>query len=147
METYFLVLSILLIFIIVFLLSFLFSKTYSSPQSPFIISFVSALSISVALFCVFLIPVDVYIVSSNLNYDGSPANPSLFKESSHIVAICFYSFYGMMLMFAFFILPFYYFWYKGENVTDKSGRTFSALRSTTVFLIALIILLVFWCST
>jgi LMBR1 domain-containing protein 1 len=66
------------------------------------------------------VAVDIYIVSSNLNHDGSQSNPELTKNSSAGLQNFYYALYIALLAFAFLFVPFAYFWFEEDSEEDST---------------------------
>eukprot|EP00005_Dracoamoeba_jomungandri_P001882 CAMPEP_0174256698 /NCGR_PEP_ID=MMETSP0439-20130205/5906_1 /TAXON_ID=0 /ORGANISM="Stereomyxa ramosa, Strain Chinc5" /LENGTH=457 /DNA_ID=CAMNT_0015339425 /DNA_START=141 /DNA_END=1514 /DNA_ORIENTATION=- len=92
------------------------------------------MGLSVAMFTVFLIPIDIYSVSGDLEVD-------VLDDLGTSIKILYYVLYGTMLAFAFAVIPFTYFFFEefGDNVTFCK-RVFAGLKYT-IFSIIIICLL------
>jgi LMBR1 domain-containing protein 1 len=92
---------------------------------------VTILGLSLCLFCMGLIPVDIYSVSSS----------DLSSDIREAVKILYYILYGSMLGFIFILIPFSYFYYEeyGEEVTFKR-RVFAGCKYT-IFLMLIVVVI------
>ena len=63
-----------------------FVRHYEDPRErSCLTTTVSAVAISCTLFCVFLIPVDIYTVSSSLDADGNQTHPDLVARTGEAI--------------------------------------------------------------
>lgn len=134
---------IVLVVFLSILFSYLLLRTYvDKRESSYLTSFVSCATVSVTLLCCFLIPVDIYTVSSDLDSTGQHTNPDLVKQSAQAVQGLYYSLYIVLLVFAFILLPFTYFYFE-EDAEDATvaSRTCAALKWTAGFVFFFFILL------
>ena len=92
------------------MLCLLCSTYIDRRESSALTSFISTMAVSITLLCVMLIPVDIYIVSSDLNTDGSQSDPGLTDRSANALQSVYYGLYILLLVFAFILLPFTYFY-------------------------------------
>lgn len=75
----------------------------------------AALPISIGLFGLLLIPFDVFIVSSNLNADGTQHAPDNVRSLSQAIGYLYYVFYTLIAVFGFIILPYTFFYYEEDD--------------------------------
>src|ERR1700680_456242 len=114
------VIMILCIVAATLLFSWGLMRTYlDKRESTALTSLISASAVSITLLCILLIPVDIYIVSSDLNSDGSQSNPDLTHSSAMALQGVYYALYILLLVFAFILLPFTYFYFE-EDSDDSS---------------------------
>ena len=90
----------------------LFSTYIDRHENNALTSFISTLAVSITLLCVMLIPVDIYIVSSGLDHNGAQTDPALTKRSADALQSVYYALYILLLVFAFILLPFTYFYFE-----------------------------------
>jgi len=134
---------ILVLVAVTLLFSYGLLRTYIDRlESNMLTSFVSTTAIAVTLLCVLLVPVDIYIVSSGLNHDGSQSDPALTSRSGDALQTVYYALYIALLAFAFLLLPFTYFYYEedGEDST-RASRSWAALKYTAGFIVFFFVLL------
>jgi hypothetical protein len=82
----------------VLLFSWSLLNTYiDKRESSALTSFISTIAVAITLLCVMLIPVDIYIVSSDLNADGSQSNPDLTHASAQAIQSIYYALYITLL--------------------------------------------------
>lgn len=144
MQVYIIIASVAVIVLLLFIIAYSFVRHYTNPRdAPKSLTVVAALSICASLFCVFLIPVDIYTVSSSLNPDGTHIDPDLVKSSALAIKLTYYGLYSLLLALGFAILPFYYFYFEedDENISE-AARTCGALKYTVGFAIVFVVLLV-----
>jgi len=105
---------------------------------------VTILGLSLALFSVFLIPVDIYSVSSSVDGEGKPLiSPSDIQVRADAVRVIYYILYASMGAFIFGVIPFAYFYYEedDEDVTIKQ-RIWGGCKYTIFLLLIVIVLFV-----
>ncbi|GFV46461.1 probable lysosomal cobalamin transporter [Trichonephila clavipes] len=130
-------------FVVAILLSILFSSLYVKrfrcrSERDKCSSMIVTIGISIALLSASLLPVDVFLVSYMKNSDGTFkewATNSTRQAVEDSVTYTYYSLYGIILFYTFFVLPLSYFSY--EERDEDSRNSFS------VFTTALIYTLVF----
>ncbi|GIY50611.1 lysosomal cobalamin transport escort protein LMBD1 [Caerostris darwini] len=134
-------------FVVAIVLSILFSALYVKKfwyksERDSCSAIIAIVGISFALLSACLLPVDVFLVSFMKNSDGSFkdwANNSTRQALEDSVSYTYYSLYGIVFFYTFFILPLAYFSY--EEKDDDHGSTFSvlttALMYTVVFLVVI----------
>jgi len=96
---------------------------------------VTVMGLALVLFCVFLIPVDIYSVSTSTD-----VSPEDMKTRTDGIRIMYYILYSLILAFAFGIIPFAYFYYEedDEQVTIKQ-RVWGGCKYT-IFLILIVVI-------
>jgi len=106
---------------------------------------VSVLGLALTLLCVFLIPLDIYSVSSTSdpNTGERLIDEATIEQRSRAIKVIYYILYSSVLAFAFGIIPFAYFYYEeaDENVTTRE-RVWGGCKYTIFLLIIVVILLV-----
>jgi LMBR1 domain-containing protein 1 len=138
-----------IIFSIVILLVILFCyivvKYYEDKhEAELLPTIVTVIGLSLTMFCIFLIPLDIYSVSSSVNSSGdSIINPEVLKLRGDVIRVLYYILYTSILVFAFIIIPFAYFYYEenDDRVTIKE-RVWGGCKYTIFLIIIMIILLV-----
>ncbi|KAF8792892.1 putative lysosomal cobalamin transporter like protein [Argiope bruennichi] len=100
---------------------------------------VAIIGISIALLSAFLLPVDVFLVSFMKNSDGSFkewATNSTRQAVEDSVTYTYYSLYGIIFFYAFFVLPLSYFSYEEHDEDERNsyGVFTIALLYTFIFL-------------
>ena len=76
--------------------------------------------------CFLCAAVDIYIVSSGLNSDGSQSDPDRTHKAALAIQSVYYGLYILLLVFAFLLLPFTYFYFEGQTL--RHSRRMSKLR-------------------
>lgn len=102
-------------------------------QGRFLPVAVTTLGLSVSIFCVFLIPVDIYSVSNQFTVSER-------QELGKLLKVVYYVLYSLVFAFIFAIIPFSYFYYEeaGEDVTF--GRKIYAGCKYTIFSIIIVVI-------
>jgi len=126
--------------------SFAIVKYYTDKHdSEALPTIVSVAGLTVVLLCVFLIPVDIYVISSAKN----PADGSFVIDRTELdsrlasVRILYYVLYSCVLGFVFIIIPFSYFFFEEEDENTTFGRkVFGACKYTIFLIIIMIVILV-----
>lgn len=105
---------------------------------------VATLGISLALFCIFLIPVDIYNVSSSLNSHGHPiVSHEEIKARSESIRITYYVLYSFILFFSFGLIPFAYFYFEeGDDDTTLRQRIWGGCKYTIFVILIVVVLLI-----
>jgi len=87
-----------------------FQDKHESEPLP---TWVAVLGLALTLLCVFLIPVDIYSVSSITNHATGERTLSDadIKQRGDVLRIAYYILYSGVLAFAFGFIPFAYFYY------------------------------------
>ncbi|GBL86202.1 putative lysosomal cobalamin transporter [Araneus ventricosus] len=126
------------------LLSILFSVVYVKKfwcrsERDKCSAVIAVIGISIALLSAFLLPVDVFLVSFMKNSDGSFkdwATNSTRQAVEDSVTYTYYSLYGIIFFYTFFVLPLSYFSYeeRDEDRGNSFGVFTTALLYTLVFL-------------
>lgn len=95
---------------------------------------VTVFGLSLTLFCVLLIPIDIFSVSNDFSYSST-------EELGKAIKIVYYVLYSLVLAFVFGVIPFTYFFYEeyGEDVTIGK-RIFSGCKYT-IFLVLFVAVL------
>ncbi|KAG8199265.1 hypothetical protein JTE90_003688 [Oedothorax gibbosus] len=140
-------------FVVAILLSLLFSSLYvrhfwnRGERRDGYSACISMIGISIALLSASLLPVDVFLVSFMKNDDGSFkewASNSTRQTIEDSVTYAYYSLYGIIFFYTFFVLPLTYFSY--EERDDDYGNSVNvfptALMYTLIFLLLVTGLLV-----
>lgn len=107
-----------------FIISFLFKNPKHKAKLPL---FVSSLGVSAVLFCVCIIPVDIFTISQTVD-------PTV---HGRVIRILYYAGYLTLFVFAFTLIPFAYFYYEEghEEYTNVVWRIVHALKFTIFALI------------
>ncbi|GFS36963.1 probable lysosomal cobalamin transporter [Trichonephila inaurata madagascariensis] len=131
-------------FVVAILLSILFSTLYVKrfrcrSERDRCSSMIVTIGISIALLSASLLPVDVFLVSYMKNSDGTFkewATNSTRQAVEDSVTYTYYSLYGIILFYTFFVLPLSYFSYeeRDEDSRNSFGVFTTALIYTLVFL-------------
>jgi len=139
-------------FVILIVVSFFFSISYvkyyqHKREKEFGSTMVTTLALTTGLLTIALVPVDIYMVSSLKNSDGSFEEWATQESISSIKTIsqdAYFAFYGLSIMFSFLFLPLSYFFYEEKDEVESVGcmkRLSKASVFTVIFLVVLGILL------
>lgn len=136
--------GVLAVTLISLLSTCLFVRHYSDPRDSSCTTTCSGtFALSTTLFCVLLIPVDIFIVSYDLQGDGTHGNMELVTHAGDIIHALYYCLYGAMIFCAFFLLPFAYFYFEEDDEDlSTSARACAAMKYTLGFVIVFAVLLV-----
>eukprot|EP01083_Nonionella_stella_P063128 164077_1 len=113
-------------------------QRYSDPNSSsFLTCSVSVGALFVALGCVLLLPVDIYLASSQ-------TQDSAELRKMNIVRYLYYVFYSAQLLFTFVLIPWAYFYFEEDDLETPSptARACSALRYTMIFVAVISIIMI-----
>jgi len=137
------VLTILLVVGVTLLVSYGITRTYvDKRETSAFVSLICTLGIAITLLCVLLIPVDIYVVSSSLNADGSQSDPGLTSRTADAIQSLYYAMYVLLVVWAFFLLPFCYFFFEEESEDGRLGpRIWTALKYSIGFILFFFVLL------
>mmetsp|Transcript_27390 Transcript_27390/g.53856 ORF Transcript_27390/g.53856 Transcript_27390/m.53856 type:complete len:582 (+) Transcript_27390:39-1784(+) len=127
------------------LFAYCFIKRYTDPtDSSSLVTVVGTLGISIMLFCVLIIPIDIYAVSYNLDQKtGVHLSTDMVKQAEDFLQICYYGLYCALMFFAFLLFPFAYFYFEEDSDEEaKSSRCCAALKYTTGFFVIFVVLIV-----
>jgi len=96
----------------------IFYKYYVDPTESYSLAGITVvLTMSIGLLCVLLIPIDVFLVSyKESSINNIQINRDYLKDIMYLL-------YGMSLFFAFFLIPFAYF-YGEERIEDIKSNEF-----------------------
>jgi len=113
------------------------ASKYDEPTGRFFPVAVTVLGLSVSIFCVFLIPVDIYSVSNQFSVSER-------QDLGNIIKVVYYVLYSFVFAFIFAIIPFSYFYYEasGEDATFGS-KVWAGCKYTVfaVFIVAVIFII------
>lgn len=134
------------------MISFFFSISYvkyyqHKREKEFGSTMVTTLALTTGLLTIALVPVDIYMVSSLKNSDGSFAewaSPENIASIKTISQDAYFAFYGLSILFSFLFLPLSYFFYEEKDEVENPGclkRLSKASVFTVIFLVVLGILL------
>ncbi|CAF0799568.1 unnamed protein product [Rotaria sordida] len=138
--------AIVTLFIIFF--SITFTLRYQQRRHrDYLVTFVCSISLIIALLTASLLPTDVILVSFMKNPNGTfkegTQNETTRDHIQRYVEIGYYVLYGLVLVMAFLVNPFLFFYYEEREEQEKiSRRICAALKWTAGFLIFLIVLLI-----
>jgi len=108
-------------------------------EAQFLPNLVTVIGLATTLFCVLLIPVDIYSVSSTSDTSGNKLlSPDEIQVRSDAVRILYYVFYATILALAFGIIPFTYFYYEEQDDETSFGQRVWAGCKYTIFLIIIV---------
>jgi LMBR1 domain-containing protein 1 len=129
------------------LFSIAFTKYYQSKRdSELSATIVTMIALALIFATVALLPIDIFLVSSTV--DTHTGLKKLWADKDTVywmtftVQIMYYVFYGSIVAFSFFVIPYAYFYYEEyeEEGQSKSQRRLSALKYT-IFSVAIVGLL------
>lgn len=130
------------------LFSGIYIRYFQSKYDNEISSTITAiLGLTIVILTSLLIPIDIFFVSfmknSNGTYKDWANNITLREEAEKVILYGYYTMYSLVLIFAFFILPFIYFYYeeKDDSRNNIIPRLCTALKYTLVFLFMAVVLL------
>ena len=94
------------------------------------------------MFCVLIIPTDVYSVTAGTLDNGRQGNPDMLADIGLALQIIYYSLYGYLILAAFALIPFFYFYFEQEDDSgDASAQACSAFKYTLGFIFIFVVLL------
>lgn len=112
---------------------------YSDPhQSRPMSLLIASVTLSLAVLCLLTLPLDIYNVSSS-----SP--PSVIASHAQVVRVVLYLNFGLLLLFAFFFVPFTLFYYEvgvGDDTMTVGQRICASCKYTTAIVCILIVLII-----
>ncbi|KAL0138700.1 hypothetical protein V8B55DRAFT_1517051 [Mucor lusitanicus] len=126
------------------LFSIAFTKYYQSRRdSELSATVVTMVALALIFATVALLPIDIFLVSSTV--DSHTGLKKLWADKDTIywmtftVQIMYYVFYGSIVAFSFFVIPYAYFYYEEyeEEGQSKSQRRLSALKFT-IFTVSIV---------
>ncbi|KAI9289074.1 LMBR1-like membrane protein-domain-containing protein [Umbelopsis sp. AD052] len=124
-----------------------FTRHYQDKhESELFATIVTILGLSLLFATLALVPVDIFLVSSTIDYSTGLkkawANPDTVYWMTLTIQIIYYICYGLIGVFTFFVIPFTYFYYEESDDDTTSGqRTAAALKYTSFFVAISVILL------
>lgn len=121
----------------VFAVSFAVCRYYTDKHESEPLPFWTAvIGLSLPLFCLLLIPVDIYNVSSGESYD-------VIEARAQILKYVYYSLYAAILAFMFGFIPFAYFYYEEEDENvSVAKKALGGCKYTAFLLVIVVVLLV-----
>lgn len=125
------------IVLVILLVSYGFVKYYNDRhESEKFPTLVATLGLAVVLFTTFLVPVDIYVVSSSVNpHTGKPIlSEHDINERTTVVAALYYTLYGLFLVFASLIIPFTYFYFEEKDLETRTKHRVSVYFISFLFL-------------
>ena len=131
----------------------LWYRSVRSGESSNVTTLVTIASLFFTLISAFLVPVDVFLVSFMKNSDGTykpwATEPDVRSNLQWSVMQAYYAFYGIILIFAFLILPFAFFYHalgggeSDDGEVESAGKKFCrAIKFTLTTLVAFALLVV-----
>ena len=101
---------------------------------------------SPALLCVFIIPVDVYLVSNSVDFKTGKQAQSQHEIDSamDMVQLVYNILYMTLFVVTFFVIPFAYFYYEehDDSSVSRKAKIFTALKFSCGFMFAAVILII-----
>lgn len=103
------------------LLCFCFARYYIDPKHKSCLTlFMCSAALAVTVLSLTIIPLDVYAVSSALTSMGTQSDLATVKDLQSGLRVLYYVFYILVLVFAFILLPFSYFYFEEDAGEDAS---------------------------
>lgn len=136
---------------LVALIAAIFTYTYQTPRDrSAIVTIVTIFTLTSLLATIFLLPVDIALVSSTssskLGIKKDWATPQRVDSILLTLKIVYYTLYSVDALLCLIVIPFTYFWYEdydevdAEDGTQSLARRFwSAFKYTTIFILLTII--------
>eukprot|EP00039_Didymoeca_costata_P001041 m.49180 g.49180 ORF g.49180 m.49180 type:complete len:688 (+) comp10602_c0_seq1:222-2285(+) len=128
------------------LFSFSYMQYYQHKREKEISStLIATLALTVALLTIALVPVDIYLVSSLKQADGSFQNwatAPVIDQMKKIGQDAYYAMYALDMLFVFILLPLFYFFFEEKDEeagTSVFKRFLGALKYTLIFVIVMAI--------
>ncbi|PRP79481.1 LMBR1-like region-containing protein, partial [Planoprotostelium fungivorum] len=120
--------------------SFGVTKWYEDrSDSEKIPTLITVVSLSLILFCVFLIPIDIYTASSTQDGEGKVIlNQGEIDRNNTFVKIGYYVLYALVLLFGFVLVPFAYFYYEEDDEDITLGAKVWAGCKYTIFTVVIV---------
>ncbi|KAJ2958400.1 hypothetical protein NQZ79_g6002 [Umbelopsis isabellina] len=124
-----------------------FTRHYQDKhESELFATIVTIVGLSLLLATLALLPVDIFLVSSTVDYTTGLkkhwANPDTVYWMTLTIEIVYYVCYSLIGVFTFFVIPFTYFYYEESDDDTTSGqRTAAAMKYTSFFVAISVILL------
>ncbi|XP_067142464.1 lysosomal cobalamin transport escort protein LMBD1-like isoform X1 [Centruroides vittatus] len=121
-----------------------FRCKYDSEMSSTV---TAVLGLAIVVLTALLIPVDIFYVSfmktSNGTFKDWASNATVRDDAENSVLYAYYTMYSLVLCFAFFILPFIYFYYeeRDDDGNNIASRICAALKYTLVFIFVAVVLI------
>eukprot|EP00128_Syssomonas_multiformis_P016353 Colp12_sorted_trinity150504_noHs@9730 len=136
---------------LIIIFAFLYLRHYQDQhQRDALITIVGTLSLATVLACTALVPVDIFLVSSLKDSDGlfkDWVNNGTVSDVVDTLTIAYYSLYGIIVFFAFLVIPFSYFFFEeddlGVTVGQKMCAAFKYTLGTIIVVVALLLIGVF----
>jgi len=128
---------------VVLLFSLLIVKYYSDKKEAQLgTTVVAVVGLSLTLLCVLLIPVDIYNASSSSDSHGKALlTPEQIQQRGEAIKIVYYVLYGCILVFAFAVIPFSYFYFEEDDEKVTCCQRVWAGCKYTIFLIVIVVIL------
>ncbi len=151
-QTAFIWLSYGIAVALVALIAAIFTYTYQTPRErSAVVTAVTIITLTSLLATIFLLPVDIALVSStsSTKYGTKKdwATPERVAGILLTLKIVYYTLYSLDALLCMIVVPFTYFWYEDydeldteEGVQTTSGRFWSAFKYTTLFVLLTVIL-------
>jgi len=126
-----------------FLFCWMITRYYQEKrEAEFLPTLVAILGLSLTLLCVFLIPVDIYNASSSSDAQGNPLlTPEQIEYRGNNLRVFYYVLYGLILGFAFMVIPFAYFYYEEHDEDVSIGQKVWGGIKYTIFLVIIVSIL------
>jgi LMBR1 domain-containing protein 1 len=137
---------------VVLLIALVTTFTWQTPRErSAIVSIVTIISLTSLLATVFLLPVDIALVSStssvHLGAKKGWATPDRVENILYTLKIVYYTLYSFDALLCLLVIPFSYFWYEEydeveeeENPRSFGNRLWGAAKYTIIFLLLVVIL-------
>lgn len=109
--------------LVILLVSWGFVKYYNDRhEAETLPTIVSTLGLAIVLFTTFLVPIDIYVVSSTVDpHSGQQIlSPEDIDHRTSVVAVLYYVLYGLFLLFASLVIPFTYFYFEEKDLETRT---------------------------
>jgi len=138
--------------LLVLLVAIITTLTWQAPRErSAVVTTVAIVSLTALLATVFLLPVDIALVSSTASatygHKKDWATPHRVDGILHTLKIVYYTLYSLDALLCLIVIPFAYFWYEEYDEVDEeegtastAGRLYRAAKYTTIFVLLVVIL-------
>eukprot|EP01117_Protostelium_nocturnum_P002843 TRINITY_DN13763_c0_g1_i1.p1 TRINITY_DN13763_c0_g1~~TRINITY_DN13763_c0_g1_i1.p1 ORF type:complete len:531 (+),score=185.67 TRINITY_DN13763_c0_g1_i1:87-1679(+) len=133
-----------IVLVAVLLMCFMVVKYYEDRlESEKFPTFITTVAIALSLYCIFLIPLDIFMVSRTQDSNGNKIDAQEIEYTTSLVRYGYYTLYSLVLLFSFVLIPFAYFYYEedDENITLKE-KVVAGCKYTLFLLVIIVILFV-----
>eukprot|EP00742_Colponemidia_sp_Colp-10_P004484 GILJ01004787.1.p1 GENE.GILJ01004787.1~~GILJ01004787.1.p1 ORF type:complete len:537 (-),score=77.19 GILJ01004787.1:248-1813(-) len=137
------ILAVLVVVLLVFAYGIVryYTNKYEAQALP---TLATTVCLTMTFLCVFIIPLDIFSVSSAVDSGGVPTKtPEEIAAMGQSIRILYYFLYSSLLAFAFCIVPFAYFYYEEDDLdVTVREKMWAAFKYTICFLVVIVVLVV-----